>query len=156
MGIAAGREGRGGRHVRSGDSAGQAILEMAIVLPILAVILGAVVALGPLVYMHIATQQAAYDCAISAAQSLDAGAGVCAGSIRRPGQLRGVQSQPHQGGRLGARQLGAQRHGRVRNRLPRADRSLPVPRCAESAQPGPVHGGGAAACFQVGVEMSSP
>ena len=48
-------------------------------LPILAVILGAVVALGPLVYMHLATQQAAYDCAISAAQSLDAEQGYAQG-----------------------------------------------------------------------------
>lgn len=50
---------------------GQAILELAIVLPILALILGGVIGLGPLIYMHIATQQAAYDCAIAAAQSLD-------------------------------------------------------------------------------------
>lgn len=57
------------RGIRS--QGGQAILELAIVLPILALILGGVIALGPLVYMHIATQQAAYDCAIAAAQSLD-------------------------------------------------------------------------------------
>ncbi len=57
---------------RIGSEEGQAILELAIVLPILALILGGVIALGPLIYMHIATQQAAYDCAISAAQSLDA------------------------------------------------------------------------------------
>ena len=59
--------------------AGQAILELAIVLPILALLLGAVIALGPLVYMHIAVQQASYDCAIAAAQSLDGGQGYAQG-----------------------------------------------------------------------------
>jgi hypothetical protein len=57
----------------------QAILELAIVLPILAVILAAVVALGPLVYMHIATQQASFDCAVAAAQSLDESQGYMQG-----------------------------------------------------------------------------
>ncbi len=56
---------------RGAPQRGQAVLELAIVLPILALLLGAVTALGPLVYMHIATQQASYDCAIAAAQSLD-------------------------------------------------------------------------------------
>ena len=58
---------------------GQSILELAIVLPILALLLGAVIALGPLVYMHIATQQASYDCAVAAAQSLDAAQGYAQG-----------------------------------------------------------------------------
>jgi Flp pilus assembly protein TadG len=58
---------------------GQSILELAIVLPILALLLGAVIALGPLVYMNIATQQASYDCAIAAAQSLDAAQGYAQG-----------------------------------------------------------------------------
>lgn len=58
---------------------GQAILELAIVLPIMALLLGAVIALGPLVYMHIATQQASFDCAIAAAQSLDAAQGYTQG-----------------------------------------------------------------------------
>src|SRR3990172_3425911 len=58
---------------------GQSILELAIVRPILALLLGAVIALGPLVYMHIATQQASYDCAIAAAQSLDAAQGYAQG-----------------------------------------------------------------------------
>jgi Flp pilus assembly protein TadG len=52
---------------------------LAIVLPIMALLLGAVVALGPLVYMHIATQQASYDCALAAAQSLDAAQGYMQG-----------------------------------------------------------------------------
>ena len=65
------------RHSR--PQQGQAILELAIVLPILALLLGAVIALGPLVYMHIATQQASYDCAIAAAQSLDAAQGYAQG-----------------------------------------------------------------------------
>jgi len=56
---------------RSRHIGGQAILELAIVLPILALLLGAAIGLGPLVYMHIATQQAGYDCALAAAQSLD-------------------------------------------------------------------------------------
>jgi hypothetical protein len=58
---------------------GQSILEMAIVLPIMALLLGAVIALGPLVYMNLATQQASYDCAIAAAQSLDAAQGYAQG-----------------------------------------------------------------------------
>ncbi len=58
---------------------GQSILELAIVLPILAMLLGAVIALGPLVYMNLATQQASYDCAFAAAQSLDAAQGYAQG-----------------------------------------------------------------------------
>jgi uncharacterized membrane protein len=58
---------------------GQSILELAIVLPILALLLGVVIALGPLVYMNLATQQASYDCAIAAAQSLDAAQGYAQG-----------------------------------------------------------------------------
>jgi Flp pilus assembly protein TadG len=58
---------------------GQAILELAIVLPILAVLLAAVIALGPLIYMHIATQQASFDCAVAAAQSLDESQGYMQG-----------------------------------------------------------------------------
>ena len=50
---------------------GQAILEMAVVLPILALILGGAFAFGPIVYMHLGVQQASFDCAIAAAQSLD-------------------------------------------------------------------------------------
>ncbi len=64
---------------RSVHERGQSILELAIVLPILALLLGAIIALGPLVYMNLATQQASYDCAIAAAQSLDAAQGYAQG-----------------------------------------------------------------------------
>jgi len=64
---------------RCKPESGQSILELAIVLPILALLLGAVIALGPLVYMNLATQQASYDCAIAAAQSLDASQGYAQG-----------------------------------------------------------------------------
>lgn len=58
---------------------GQAILEMAIVIPLLALLLATVVAFGPLIHMKLATQQAAYDCALAAAQSLDAQQGAFQG-----------------------------------------------------------------------------
>jgi len=54
---------------------GQAVLEMAVVIPLLALLLAAVFAFGPLIYVKLAVQQAAYDCALSAAQSLDAATG---------------------------------------------------------------------------------
>ncbi|MBN1267631.1 MAG: pilus assembly protein [Anaerolineales bacterium] len=57
------------------NSNGQAVLEMAVVIPILALLLAASFAFAPLIYIKLAVQQAAYDCALSAAQSLDAETG---------------------------------------------------------------------------------
>jgi hypothetical protein len=50
---------------------GSAVLEIAAILPLAAILLSAVLALGPYVHIGIAVRQAAYDCAVSAAQSLD-------------------------------------------------------------------------------------
>jgi Flp pilus assembly protein TadG len=58
---------------------GSATLEMALVVPLAALLLSAVLLLGPYVHIGIATRQAAYDCAASAAQSLDAGQGYAQG-----------------------------------------------------------------------------
>ena len=55
---------------------GQAVLEMVVVLPFLALIVAAALAFGPLIYMRLATQQATYDCAVAAAQSLDPTRGI--------------------------------------------------------------------------------
>ncbi len=66
---------------QAGDgSSGQAVLEMAAVIPLMALLLAAAFAFGPLVYVKIAVQQAAYDCAISAAQSLDSATGMRQGA----------------------------------------------------------------------------
>lgn len=59
-----------------GTESGQAVLEMVVVLPFLALLVAAALAFGPLIYMRLATQQAAYDCAVAAAQSLDAARGI--------------------------------------------------------------------------------
>jgi len=61
------------------SEAGQAIMEMAIVIPFLALLLATVIAFGPLIHMKLAVQQAAYDCALAAAQSLDAQQGAFQG-----------------------------------------------------------------------------
>jgi Flp pilus assembly protein TadG len=58
---------------------GSATLEMALVVPLAALLLSAVLLLGPYVHIGIATRQAAYDCAAAAAQSLDAGQGYAQG-----------------------------------------------------------------------------
>jgi Flp pilus assembly protein TadG len=55
---------------------GQAVLEMIVVIPFLALLVAAALAFGPLIYMRLAIQQAAYDCAVAAAQSLDAARGM--------------------------------------------------------------------------------
>ena len=58
------------------NQTGQAVLEMVVVLPFLALLVAAALAFGPLIYIRLATQQAAYDCALAAAQSLDAARGI--------------------------------------------------------------------------------
>jgi Flp pilus assembly protein TadG len=50
---------------------GSAVLEMAVILPLAAILLSGILTLGPYVHIGIAVRQAAYDCAVSAAQSLD-------------------------------------------------------------------------------------
>ena len=59
---------------------GDAVLEMAAMFPILALFISAMISMGPFIHMKIAVQQAAYDCALSAAQSLD----------RKQGHMQGV------------------------------------------------------------------
>jgi Flp pilus assembly protein TadG len=63
-------------HKEHRNQKGQAVLEMVVVLPFLALLVAAALAFGPLIYMRLATQQAAYDCAVAAAQSLDAARGI--------------------------------------------------------------------------------
>jgi len=56
-------------------------MEMAVILPLLAILASAIITAGPYVRIAIATQQAAYDCAISAAQSLNAEQGYMQGAV---------------------------------------------------------------------------
>jgi Flp pilus assembly protein TadG len=58
---------------------------MAAVVPLLAVLLSGLFALGPFVHLSFATRQTAYDCAVAAAQSLDAKQGAQQGEMA--GQL---------------------------------------------------------------------
>lgn len=58
-----------------GREKGTAVLEMAAILPLAVVLLAGVLTLGPYVHIGIATQQASYDCAVAAAQSLDSSQG---------------------------------------------------------------------------------
>jgi hypothetical protein len=60
---------------------GSAVLEMAAVLPLAALLLSAVLGLGPIVHIGIAVQEAAYDCAVAGAQSLDAQEGYLEGIL---------------------------------------------------------------------------
>lgn len=79
---------------RRSPQRGQAIMGVAIILPVLALILGAAVALGPLLHIHIVTQQAAYDCAIAAAQSLDAAQGYTQGLYAAQASFRSFNLRP--------------------------------------------------------------
>ena len=63
------------RALAGSPARGQAVLEMAVVIPLLALLLAAAIAFGPMIYVRLAVQQAAYDCALSAAQSLDGSRG---------------------------------------------------------------------------------
>lgn len=56
---------------RSKFERGSSFLEFATILPIVAIISTSIIIIGGLIHMRIATYQAAYDCAFSAAQSLD-------------------------------------------------------------------------------------
>ncbi len=58
---------------------GSAVLEMAVILPLAALLLAAAITLGPYIHIGIATQEAAYDCAVAAAQSLNAAQGYLQG-----------------------------------------------------------------------------
>ncbi len=58
---------------------GSAVLEMAVIFPFAALLLAAVITMGPYVHIGIATRQAAYDCAVAAAQTLDASQGTLQG-----------------------------------------------------------------------------
>ena len=60
---------------------GSAVLEMAVVIPLMAVLISALFALGPFVHLSFATRQTAYDCAVAAAQSLDPGQGGMQGKV---------------------------------------------------------------------------
>jgi len=62
-------------YVNRNSTSGQAVLEMAVVIPLLALLLAASFAFAPMICVQLAVQQAAYDCALSAAQSLDASTG---------------------------------------------------------------------------------
>lgn len=79
---------------RIGEQHGQAILEMAVVIPLLALLLAAAFAFGPLVYVKLATQQAAYDCALSAAQSLDGATGRYQGATAAHESFSAFNLQP--------------------------------------------------------------
>jgi hypothetical protein len=89
---------------------GQAILEMAVVLPFLALILAAAFAFGPLAYIHIATQQATYDCALAAAQSLNAAQGHFQGDFTARQSLAAFNLDP---GRAAIRVAGDWRRGGI-------------------------------------------
>ena len=60
---------------------GDAVLEMAVIVPLLALLLSAAVAMGPYVHITFAVRQAAYDCAVAAAQSLDQAQGYSQGTV---------------------------------------------------------------------------
>lgn len=60
---------------RRASESGQAAVETALVILVLLALLGGVMAIGPLIYTHLAVLTAANDCATAAAQTLDPGQG---------------------------------------------------------------------------------
>ena len=66
------------KHYRKKER-GSAVLEIAVIIPICAIIISALLAMGPYIHMSFATRQAAYDCAVAAAQSLNSGQGYLQG-----------------------------------------------------------------------------
>ena len=60
---------------------GSAVYEMAVVIALMAVLISGLFALGPFVHMSFATRQTAYDCAVAAAQTLDAKQGRMQGEV---------------------------------------------------------------------------
>jgi len=69
-----------GRQIRRRER-GSAVLEMAAVIALMAILISGVFALGPFVHMSFATRQTAYDCAVAAAQTLDAKQGHIQGDV---------------------------------------------------------------------------
>ncbi|MDY6868994.1 MAG: hypothetical protein SVT56_14020, partial [Chloroflexota bacterium] len=60
---------------------GDAILELAAILPLMLLIIAFVLLIGPYPRVIIATNQASYDCAMAAAQSLDMAQGYTQGVL---------------------------------------------------------------------------
>jgi len=60
---------------------GSAVLEMAPVILVMAILISGVLALGPYVHMSFSTRQTAYDCAVAAAQTLNAEQGRMQGEV---------------------------------------------------------------------------
>jgi Flp pilus assembly protein TadG len=60
---------------------GSAVYEMAVVIAFMAILISGVFSLGPFVHMSFATRQTAYDCAVAAAQTLDARQGRMQGEV---------------------------------------------------------------------------
>jgi Flp pilus assembly protein TadG len=81
-------------YVNRNNTSGQAVLEMAVVIPLLALLLAASFAFAPMIYVQLAVQQAAYDCALSAAQSLDAGTGRFQGTASAEASIASFNMRP--------------------------------------------------------------
>ena len=60
---------------------GSAVYEMAVVITLMAILISGIFSLGPFVHISFATRQTAYDCAVAAAQSLDAAQGRMQGEV---------------------------------------------------------------------------
>ncbi|MCB2160628.1 hypothetical protein KQH40_00920 [bacterium] len=60
---------------------GSAVLEMAVIIVVMAILISAIFAMGPYVHMSFSARQTAYDCAVAAAQSLNAEQGRTQGVV---------------------------------------------------------------------------
>ena len=60
---------------------GQGLVELILVIPALVILMAVAISLAPLAHVKFVADQAAYDCAISAAQTLDMGRGALQGRI---------------------------------------------------------------------------
>ncbi len=68
---------------------GQALMELALVLTLLMIMIGGVMALGPLTYVRIAVDTASYDCATAAGRSLKPARGAYQGTLAAQETLDG-------------------------------------------------------------------
>jgi hypothetical protein len=70
-----------GRRLFHRSERGDALLEFVVILPLSGLLIATIALFGPYIHIHVATNMAAYDCAISAVQSLDKSQGYMQGLV---------------------------------------------------------------------------
>lgn len=117
-----GKEEKRPTTLRLPEESGQALFEMALVMMLFTVILLGLLAVGPRIYVRLAVDTAAYDCATAAVETLSPGRGRFQGSEAARHTLAGFRLSPSQSS--------------VRIVAPKWDRGHPVT-CIVSYKHGP-------------------